>query len=130
MLADADLFYYCNWLIFYNYMLIHIIISSLLFISVCCTPTLTLCYSNGEKLDHVVLYKDHDSFPGSIRCDVPANWTLAPSLPMGLTFSGNYKYAYIRSIPTEESPETEYTITATTSEGTVSVSFTMEVAFQ
>ena len=109
-------------------MYLNILFVLLLFFSAYADPVLTLRYSNGRNLDHIVLYKDYDSFPGIIQCTLTANWTLAPDLPKGMTFVGERTFAFIRYIPTEVSPETRYTLTAITSEGSVSVSFTMEVS--
>ena len=91
------------------------------------TPTISLRYTSGKEFDHVVLYKDYDSFPGSFWCTGLANWTIVPDLPKNMYLFSMSKYAYINNISTEYLPETTYTITAITNEGNVSLSFTMEV---
>ena len=106
----------------------NIILILFLFISAYSTPTISLRYSSGKDLDHVVLYKDYDDFPGSFECSVLANWTIVPDLPKDMYLYGNGEFAVIYKKPTELSPETTYTVTAITHEGNVSLSFTMEVA--
>ena len=106
----------------------NIILILFLLISAYSTPTLTLRYSSGKDLEHVVLYKDYDDFPASFQCSVLANWTIVPDLPKDMYLYGNGEFAVIYKKPTELSPETTYTVTAITNEGNVSLSFTMEVA--
>ena len=107
----------------------NIILILFLFISVYSNPILFLRYSNGKEFDHVVLYKDYDSFPGSFWCSGLANWTIVPDLPknMYLYHNGLSKSAEIRNKSREYLSETTYTITAITNEGNVSLSFRMEV---
>lgn len=110
-------------------MYMNIILILFLFISTYSIPTLFLRYSNGKEFDHVVLYKDYDSFLGSFWCSGLANWTIVPDLPknMYLYHTGISKSAEIRNKSTEYLPETKYTISAITNKGNVSLCFTMEV---
>ena len=77
-----------------------------LFISAYSTPTLTLRYTSGKDLDHVVLYKDYDEFPAIFRCSIVANWVIVPDLPNGMFLDGGGKTGIIYNKPTELSPET------------------------
>lgn len=91
-------------------------------------PTITLEYENGISFDSIVLYPDLSRFPGMFRCDVEADWELVPDLPAGLRWSPGPNVALIVGTPTEITPETKYTVTVTSKNGTASMVFTMEVA--
>ena len=109
-------------------MYIRFVFALLLFASSNSAPTISLTYDNGRSFDSVVLYNDLSTFPGMFHSDCEVIWDIVPDLPAGLKWSPGPSIVLIVGKPTEISPETKYTVTASTTNGTASLIFTMEVA--
>ena len=109
-------------------MYIRFVFALLLFASSNSAPTISLTYDNGRSFDYVVLYNDLSTFPGMFHSDCEVIWDIVPDLPAGLKWSPGPSIVLIVGKPTEISPETKYTVTASTTNGTASLIFTMEVA--